>query len=515
MSANSAAVPVNHHDSDDYDPETPPSSGRPYCRNYLELSIICERLNLFEPPETTSDRAQSEVKDVKDYRCLQCSISFRTAETLLEHRRTSALHITCKSCEIAEDFADLAELRQHCCDHHFGCPYCEGATVCKTAVALDRHYRIDHFSCRFCIFLHLFATKDDLQAHYRASHLACPRCPKPVVFLYKEELREHCLDQHFGCPCCNAVPWSENEEQLNTHFRQEHFPCCSCNDQTVFTLQEDLLAHQRTAHGVFDCHFCYPQQPRIIWPAPWRKHMEQCYYPNPCTDDFHSATAHTIDYCDLCEETFLPQNREFHLLWWHFCQDCARYGTIFKMHHDGHASECSRHGPRWSKKEYDESRSTRANGRDQWQRRTQQDDLPGDYFWRGFENFKTSKTRANEHKAPPPPPSSPPPPPTRRPQEPAPLDIYTILNISPRSSPYEMKRAVRDRRIETHPDKRKRQGLAKEEGDELEEEAKLVGWAADILLDSEKRQEHDEQMHAWKVRFRQWRFGSEGTMAFY
>ena len=495
MSPTSAPVPADHHDSNDYDPEVSSSSRGPY--NYIdpELSIIYEGLSLFDPPDKANDPAKGQVRDVESYWCRKCSMLFRTTEAFFEHRRTLALHITCEHCEIAGDFANLAELRQHCCNHHFGCPYCEGATVWKTWAALNKHYRVDHYLCRFCIYVQCFTTQDDLHAHYRASHPTCLLCPNPLVFRCEEELREHCLREHFGCPCCDTATYSEDEESLNIHIGLYHFSCHLCIYQTVFTSPEDLLAHRRTAHGFFDCGFCCPQQPRVIWPAPWRKHMERCYYPNPCTDDFHSDAIVMIDYCDLCKQTFEPQDRSVHLLWSHFCQDCARYGTIFKMHRDDHFVECSL-GPRRSKKDYDESQSTRANGRQQWQQTRES-------FWRQHDNFKTRAEQQRASSPPLSPPSPPPPPPTQKPQVPAPLDIYAILKISPQSSPDEMKRAVRVRRVEIHPDKRKRQGLSKEEEDMIEEEAKLVGWAADILLDQEKRQTHDEQLQAWKVRYGQ------------
>ena len=55
---------------------------------------------------------------------------------------------------------------------------------------------------------------------------------------------------------------------------------------------------------------------------------------------------------------------------------------------------------------------------------------------------------------------------------------------------------MRVRRIETHLDKRKRQGLSKDEKDFTDKEANLVGWATDILLDPEKIQKHYEQGQA-------------------
>ena len=281
------------------------------------------------------------------------------------------------------------------------------------------------------------------------------------------------------------------------------------------------MAHRRTAHGFFDCLFCKPQQPQIIWPASCREHMQQCYYPNPCTEDFHQDAVHMIDYCDLCKKPCEPQNRKIHLLFHHFCQECARYGNMFKMHKEEHFRECSRigafagrqwrengasAGPQWWhpwQKEYEEAHSARADGpfqlrnvwHEKWQEhqqgKAQQNELARESFQRLHEYFKI---RANEQRAPPP---------TQKPQEPAPapLDIYTILRISPQSSGDDMKRAVRDRRVETHPDKRKRQGLSEEDEEKIEEEARLIGWAADIMLDPEKRRKHDEQVQAWNMMY--------------
>ena len=466
--------------------------------------------------------------NTRSHWCRICSAWFYSTEAYLEHRRNSPFHLTC-GCDMSRDFANTVEYLQHCQDAHFVCPYCEGVSVWMTAAALEEHYRNDHFTCKLCILTHNFKTLDALQAHYCNRHRTCPICTKPQAFQHTEELREHCIWEHFGCPCCPKVTWSDDEESLKDHIQASHglFGCPYCPKVTWSDDGESLKNHIRTAHGFFDCQYCLPQQPRIIWPESQRNHMEQCYYPNPCSDDFDPDSIVMIDWCDLCNMRIAPQQRMVHMAMEHFCQDCARYGTIFKMHRDHHLGHCSLlgpdAGPQWSKKIYDETQSARGSGWENWQRKAAQGDSTNfggcqygqkqkcrrnERAWGNFQKQESSfRAQANEQRAtPPPPPSSPPPPPPspiKESQELAPLDIYAILKILPQSSPDYVKRVVKIRRIETHPDKRKRQALSQKEEDKIDEEAKLVGWAADILQDPEKRQKYDEEREAWKMMYGQ------------
>ena len=73
---------------------------------------------------------------------------------------------------------------------------------------------------------------------------------------------------------------------------------------------------------------------------------------------------------------------------------------------------------------------------------------------------------------------------------PSPLTpLHTLLQISPTATPAQIKRAVRDRRIATHPDKLIKLGLTLMEQELLEEESRQVGWAGDILLDESGEEE--------------------------
>ena len=83
-------------------------------------------------------------------------------------------------------------------------------------------------------------------------------------------------------------------------------------------------------------------------------------------------------------------------------------------------------------------------------------------------------------------------------QEEGPIDVYAVLGINPQCSQEEAKRAARQSRIDTHPDKLKRDGMSAAEIYEIDEMAKLVGFAADTVVDPVKRWEYDRSVMEWR-----------------
>ena len=80
-----------------------------------------------------------------------------------------------------------------------------------------------------------------------------------------------------------------------------------------------------------------------------------------------------------------------------------------------------------------------------------------------------------------------------------PPDHYAILGVEPNSSPVTIGRAARRKRVETHPDKLKRsEGLSTADLLQIDVEAKQVGWAADILCNTESRRNYDHQLQNWR-----------------
>lgn len=74
-------------------------------------------------------------------------------------------------------------------------------------------------------------------------------------------------------------------------------------------------------------------------------------------------------------------------------------------------------------------------------------------------------------------------------------NLYAILNVSPESRLGEIKKAAKEMRIATHPDRlAHKAGLSSLEVEMISETAKQVGFAADILTNAESRREYDEDV---------------------
>ena len=78
-------------------------------------------------------------------------------------------------------------------------------------------------------------------------------------------------------------------------------------------------------------------------------------------------------------------------------------------------------------------------------------------------------------------------------------DYYAILRIPPTASAGEVGRAARKRRIEVHPDRLKRPNMSKQKQDEIDEAAKAVGMAADVLGNEDKRNEYDRGLRKTRM----------------
>lgn len=74
-------------------------------------------------------------------------------------------------------------------------------------------------------------------------------------------------------------------------------------------------------------------------------------------------------------------------------------------------------------------------------------------------------------------------------------NLYAVLNVSPESRLDHIKKAAKEMRIATHPDRLiHKASLSLIEVEMISETAKEVGFAADILTNAESRREYDEEV---------------------
>ncbi|KAL9581131.1 MAG: hypothetical protein Q9212_004079 [Teloschistes hypoglaucus] len=76
------------------------------------------------------------------------------------------------------------------------------------------------------------------------------------------------------------------------------------------------------------------------------------------------------------------------------------------------------------------------------------------------------------------------------------VDFYALLSLSPSCSQAEIEKVVKKKRIQFHPDRLKKEGMTPEELQFIDEHAKLVGGAADVLSDPKLRKRYDVERHS-------------------
>ena len=349
----------------------------------------------------------------------------------------------CLKCSLA--FPDLQSRNHHFwfSEAHIFCKACVrhigGLTVVldefDSEFALQDHWQMEHFGCTCC-----FNCEDD--------HYGCLSCSDDCVFRTDQKGYER---RYYQNNFTDKGRDNTSEDFSSSCEDDTGYHCLQCPHIMVFENAEDLDRHLRTRHGLVYCPYISKRTqsgscigpPQVCWHSQERGHMEGCYHPNPC-NDFDAVEA---GQCNLCRSAFQePADVLEHYYAIHPCSECASYISTYYNIQSNHFDECHQ-----------------------------------------------DKTPSPSPTPPPTPPLSP-----LSPVEQRPVNIYAILGIHPQSTYEEARRAAKQRRVDTHPDKLKRACRSEAERNEIDEMAKLVGFAADIVLDPTKRLAYDEAMREWR-----------------
>ncbi|KAL9128265.1 MAG: hypothetical protein Q9217_003027 [Psora testacea] len=334
----------------------------------------------------------------------------------------------------------------------------------------------DPFDDRWCktCFLSFRSKKARLQHVKECNlHIVCRWCNDPTEYASKHDLRQHNCGDRVCCWLCKSPTFWPSRAALEQHKWEVHLTCEACEVDVMFLSKEYLKKHKRTAHGAVYCHFC-----NMLFADKAVKdiHMggshSKCFYCQLYFDDEQSRVRHRAVYCHFCKQDFLSSDKkEAHMKSVHAkeCEDC-KFNEMQKMY-------CFKH---WTERE---ERKVGAK----WFRGAWWNSA----FGIGGKPKRTPETSNHEQKND----SHTPKPPPAPPLPDGLIDLYAVLNIDPKSSGKEIKKAAKERRIKTHPDRlERREGLTEEEKKIIRERAKQVGWAADILTDPEQREEYDREV---------------------
>ncbi|KAL8707973.1 MAG: hypothetical protein Q9225_007672 [Loekoesia sp. 1 TL-2023] len=253
-------------------------------------------------------------------------------------------------------------------------------------------------------------------------------------------------DDGLRCSKCGMGFLFPGSKELHLEFSACRFTCKLCDN--IFHSDLDLKGHWKTAHARLYCSIC--EKVCISRRAKAFHDHHKHFRCGPCNRmfgskeewEYHHQTHIHIRYCSICH-CFI---RDIDGQWPKHKKEC------FTQKHDEEGS-----------------RPNTSTG-------TEEDDSPKGKkkeHAKSKENSRPAAAKSIPDGVP---------------------DFYGYLNTHPLSSHEDIIQAARKRRVEVHPDKLKKSGMTDEELRKIDQTAKQVGWAADILLDPAKRAKYDMEL---------------------
>ena len=300
------------------------------------------------------------------------------------------------------------------------------------------------------------------------------------------------IPETLRCTTCSKE--FSNDEDLTKHLSSpRRCPCSDCSfaKSSCFTTDEDLYRHMQQYHRHMICTFC---KKTFNTPAAKQRHdmTGSLLFPESPLKDFCLWQAMEADHEERSQRAKT------------LCDDCC---TNYDSHEEFSRHECHPQDRRKDTPLYEcgicglRDLTEYGLGAHRYWNHNESHHYNNETHFNGFGKRKQPKAKAPpktppEASAKPPPKASPKPapqPPIKPKPSSAAMDLYVLLGVRPRSSPQAIERAVKKKRIECHPDKLKRNGMSDPELQAIDDWAKEVGGAAEVLLDPSKRAQYDKQ----------------------
>ncbi|KAL8970958.1 MAG: hypothetical protein Q9197_003537 [Variospora fuerteventurae] len=308
------------------------------------------------------------------------------------------------------------------------------------------------------------------------SEVRCPTCFIEFSFPGARELHWKTSSCRFKCTLCPERTNHGSDQGLRDHWKDKHarLYCSACDK--VCVNRRALRDHQciRQTH----CDTC-----RVVFPS---DEAQKC----------HFRTHHIfIRYCDGCRKMYQDQDdgRKCHK------KHCytGKHDPESKTRGDAEMKEEDSDVDKAARSEEKQRRSRRDPNSNREDTKSGANEHPHNSKRRDQKRNRTEDTKGNQRsdwesneKA-------------RSPKE---LlrkgfpDLYSCLGLSVWSPQEEVVQAARRKRIEVHPDRVKKADMTDDDLQRVDEIAKEVGQAADILSDPVKRVKYDADLRQQRVR---------------
>ncbi|KAL8723173.1 MAG: hypothetical protein Q9181_007338 [Wetmoreana brouardii] len=373
----------------------------------------------------------------------------------------------CTKC--GREFDDFKQLHSHEEKYQRRCFDPECPKIIKTCVGereVFRHMRSYHRNMVCMICERSFTSLRSKMEHDYEQHPTCSKCPW-MVFADEEALYEHYETSwhHEYTYCCEC----ETDFDTESHYRKH---VCLRYDDEEFEYDDDITSgFSRLDLGAdeMDRHD-RARHPKVTFEEPLKAPK-------------HAHHAHRDDRTRRCE----PRDG-------HSYSDRRRrhaHDTRDSEPRDGHS-----HSGRRRRHAYDTH--------DSYDPRSVPDPstksrlkvlLAKPFSDTNHSRSRSSRSSRSQQSRTPRPSASKPqteqPPKNRAATLEASLDLYELFRVDPSSSQAEIEKAVKKKRIACHPDRLKEAGMSSAELRFIDEQAKLIGGAAEVLLDPKKRKLYD------------------------
>lgn len=297
------------------------------------------------------------------------------------------------------------------------------------------------------------------------------------------------------CQKCTRIFESieAHHSHLKTSKQHQHHLCHYCNNVKDYRTLKNLQRHWQERHGSLYCELC---SEKFSSPADKQKHSESQHYAcERCEISFKSqgclryhwasSKAHESTYCRPCKLDFA---------------DPGAYNSHIDATHRSEPSKGASTGNDAGKDKTEEKKNQEQNAetgnsrkfyRSSNSKGGKKNFREGDSSNDGKKKPREGKSKkkkggsSRDHSA-------------NMPHEQTPPNHYAMLGIPSISSAEDIAKASRQRRIDVHPDRLKRQdGLSPDDLEAIDTEAKNVGFAAEVLGNEKTRRQYDRIYQLW------------------